>query len=178
LGTSREDDALMERLRTGDVTALDPLYRRYRGIVAAVVQQSAGAMSVAEVDDVCQETFLTLMDTAKRYRPGNALRGWLCGIALHKARRVRERSGARAGLLARFFRRKDAVVEPREGAGDVERLLQQLPQAQREVIILSVVEQLSAEDVAHALGISVNTVWTRLHRAREKLRELLAKEPA
>jgi RNA polymerase sigma-70 factor, ECF subfamily len=117
----------------------------------------------------------SLRELAPRYRPGDTLKGWLCGIALKKARRLNDSRTSRRGLLARFFRPRTQVPAP-EAASDVERVLAQLPEPMREVVVLSLIEELAAEDVAKALGISVNTVWTRLHRARAKVRELLDAE--
>ncbi len=82
------DAELMERLKMGDVQALGPLYARYRGVVNAVIQRRSGRSHGPETEDLCQEVFLTLMTVADRYRPGNTLKGWLCGIALRKARRL------------------------------------------------------------------------------------------
>jgi len=169
----------MQRLKSGDTRALGPLYERYRGIVNAVIQRQAGRMAAADAEDLCQEVFLTLVDVADRYRPGNTLRGWLCGIAVRKARRHREGGWLRQGLLNRFMKPKESswtgenVAEQRH---DIERILQQLSPPLREVVVLSLVEQLEATDVAAALNINVNTVWTRLHRARERIAELTAQE--
>jgi RNA polymerase sigma factor (sigma-70 family) len=169
------DDELMKRLQEGDAQALAPLYRRYRGIVNAVIQRQAGISGDAE--DLCHDVFLTLKDVAHRYQPGTTLQGWLCGIAIRKARRAGESNWLHRGLLARFFRAPPAV-QAVELRGDVERILALLPAGMREVVVLSLVEQLRAEDVAAALDISVNTVWTRLHRARARIKEILAEDEA
>jgi RNA polymerase sigma factor (sigma-70 family) len=175
------DSELMKRLQMGDTQALGILYERYRGVVNAVVHRQASGLGEADSEDVCHEVFLTLMDIADRYRPGETLRGWLCGIAVRKARRMREGRWLRQGLLGRFFPSKQSQsVSP--GLGDervdFERILAQLSAPLREVVVLSLVEQLSAEEVASALNISVNTVWTRLHRARERIRALSREEDA
>ncbi|MFT3712344.1 MAG: RNA polymerase sigma factor [Archangium sp.] len=161
----------MTRLLRGDKTALGPLYVRYRGVVNAVIRRQAPRLDSSAAEDIAHDTMLALVDLAPKYRPGETLKGWLCGIALRKARRLSEGSQRRS-FLARLFQGPEQVATTFEGAGDVERVLSKLPEPFREVVILSLVEQLSADEVAKALEISVNTVWTRLHRARVLIREL------
>jgi RNA polymerase sigma-70 factor (ECF subfamily) len=179
LSADATDDELMERLQKGDTGALAPLYVRYRGVVNAVVRRRTPGLEDGEAEDICHEVFLTLKDIAHRYRRGDTLKGWLCGIALRKARRASEGRQSRQGLLTRLFKPNAPVeVMPAELRGDVDRVLALLPEAQREVVVLSLIQQLDTEDVAKALGISVNTVWTRLHRARHRIRELMDDEGA
>lgn len=60
---------------------------------------------------------------------------------------------------------------------DLERALQQLPAAQREVLLLVALEEMRYEDVAATLDIPLGTVMSRLSRARENLRRLMAGQP-
>jgi RNA polymerase sigma-70 factor (ECF subfamily) len=172
-----EDDALMLRLQQGDTTALAPLYTRHRGVVNAVVRRQVTAISESDAEDLCHEVFLDLVKLAPKYRHGSSLRGWLCGIALRKAWRRSRGEWVRRSLLGRFGARDGDELSESSGARveasqQVKRLLAHLPPAMREVVVLCLVEQLDTEEVAAALGVSVNTVWTRLHRARERLKEL------
>jgi RNA polymerase sigma-70 factor (ECF subfamily) len=155
------------------------LYERYRGLVSAVVRGEGSGFGESDAEDLCHEVFLSLLSLAPKYRPGNSLRGWLCGIALKKRRRIRDRGWRQSGLLARFLRPSpppptgDLVADQRI---DVQRLLDRLSPPLREVVVLSLIEQMTAEDVGAALGIRVNTVWTRLHRARERIRALMEED--
>jgi RNA polymerase sigma-70 factor (ECF subfamily) len=169
----------MERLKMGDTQALEPLYERYRGVVYAVGQRHAGQLNASDAEDLCQDVFLTLMGLAHRFRPGNTLKGWLCGIAVQKARRLRQGRWFRQGLLQRFYRPKQQAWSAgnlAERKVDMERVLERLPASSREIVVLCLIEELDAQDVAMALGINVNAVWTRLHRARERIREILEAE--
>ena len=65
---------------------------------------------------------------------------------------------------------------PGDGAGDLTDLLGQLPQSQREVILMLKVSGMSLEEVARATSSSVGAIKQKAHRAYSKLRELLAKE--
>jgi RNA polymerase sigma-70 factor (ECF subfamily) len=158
----------------GDMEAMDPLYRRYRGVVSAVIHGQVRGLSPSDSEDLCHEVFITLADIAHRYQPVDTLRGWLCGIALRKARRLREGGWLRRNILARFGAgRSQAPAEnPAEHRLDVERILDQLPAQLRDVVVLSLVEQMSPDDIAQSLGIAVVTVRTRLFRARKLVREL------
>lgn len=164
----------MTRLQQGDSQALALLYERYRGVVHTVLRRQSGAPGDAE--DLCHEVFLTLRDVAHRYQPGTTLKGWLCGIAIRKARRAGESQWLHLNLLRRLFRPEPQVSQSAELSGDVDRVLRRLPAPMREVVVLSLVDQLPAEEVAKALGISVKTVWTRLHRARAKIRAWVEEE--
>ncbi len=174
------DDALMERLKMGDKQALELLYLRYSGVVNAVVRRGVGRLTPSEAEDVCHETFLTLRDTAHRYRPGATLRGWVCGIAVNKSHVLRRNRWLRERLVL-FGAPKPAAapdVTEIESRIDLARAFAGLSAPLRDVVVLHSLRQLSAEEIAAALGISINTVWTRLHRARHALRALLEETPS
>ncbi len=173
------DAALMRRLAAGEAAALGPLYRRHAGRMRSVVLRVDPSMSHEEADDVVQEAFLTLHRTAGRYREMDRLESWLIGIAVRTARGWRRRRWVRQRLLRDNRRAAVAALSPsRSGPGDqvgarvdIERALAKLPAPQREVLVLHTIEGLSGQDIAQALGIRTNTVWTRLHRARQRLAE-------
>jgi RNA polymerase sigma-70 factor (ECF subfamily) len=170
------DDELISKLQSGDASALGPLYQRYRGVVNAVIQRQIGTLSHSEAEDLSHEVFLTLMEIARRYRQGGSARAWLCGIATQKAKRMRHRRWVREKLLAKIIgprRSNEIPAQLAEQRVQVHQILDRLPSGLRDVVILSLVEQLSPEDVAAALDIRVSTVWTRLHRARERVREMM-----
>jgi RNA polymerase sigma-70 factor (ECF subfamily) len=168
------DDALMARLKMGDTSALSPLYRRHRGVVNAVVRRQVPGLHDADAEDICHDVFAELVRLAPGYRPGGSLKAWLCGIALRKAWRRSRGQWLRQKLLFTSAPRVPAVTGAgrSEAAIEVDALLDKLPPQLREVVVLCLVEQLDTEEVAAALKLSASGVWTRLHRARERLREL------
>jgi RNA polymerase sigma factor (sigma-70 family) len=168
------DDALMARLKMGDTGALAELYRRHRGVVNAVVCRQVPGLGSGDAEDLCHEVFLELKGLASKYQSGRSLKAWLCGIALKKAWRRSRGQWLRMRLLAGLSAAPKAAPahERVDAALEVDRLLGQLPPDLREVVVLCLVEQLETAEVAQALGLSVNAVWTRLHRARKLLREL------
>jgi RNA polymerase sigma-70 factor (ECF subfamily) len=170
------DAALMERLATGDVDALGPLHARYSRQVTSLLLRVEPSITHEIADDLTQDVFLTLLETAHRYQEAGRLRAWLFGIAVRKARGWRRRVWFRRSLLARERRPRatpaaDARVEARL---QTQWAMSQLTSGQREVLTLHVIEGLSGRDAAAALGIAEGAVWVRLHRARKALRAALA----
>jgi RNA polymerase sigma factor (sigma-70 family) len=96
------------------------------------------------------------------------------GIAVRKAKKFGAVSWVRRNLLDRYTSRED--IGSGEGADrvdagrDAERMLASLPEGWRTVVVLNLVEGWTAEEIAASLGISPNTVFTRIFRARQQLR--------
>ncbi|RMG58975.1 MAG: sigma-70 family RNA polymerase sigma factor [Gammaproteobacteria bacterium] len=126
-------------------------------------------------DDLVQETLLRALAREQRWRPGSDLRAWLFTL-MHNLFVSDYRRRCRSPLVA-----VDSLPE-RAAAGqadsdcrvrDVEQALQYLPPSWREVLLLVSLEGLSYTEVARVLGIPVGTVMSRLHRARQRLAQLL-----
>lgn len=173
------DTELLHALAQGDFKALESLYVRYRPLVMTALRHH-GRARPDELEDLCQDVFLALKDRAGAFRGGASPRSFIVGIALRKG----WKHGFTRGLHRRLIDRVFGHVEPTgswhgavEAKHDAQWYLAQLPEPQRVVLLLHRVEHLSAEEIGEALGISVNTVWTRLHRARQALRELEAEAP-
>jgi RNA polymerase sigma-70 factor (ECF subfamily) len=126
-------------------------------------------------EDLAQEVFVALLRHPARFDPSRGtLRAFLLGVARNLAlKRWRDEH--------RWVDLDDApaVVEPfdiarRETADVVAAAVRALPPLQREVVILAEYEQLSLEEIAHAVEAEIGTVKSRLFRARENLRRVLA----
>ncbi len=166
----------MRRLAEGDAGGLGPLHRRYGAELGSLLLRVEPTLSEAEAEELVQDSFITLFQTADRYRDLGVLRSWIFRIGLNKARSWRRRTLFRR-MLGRQQPRLSAGIAaessgPDEQAGArlaLSRCLQELSGKQREVLVLSVIEGLPQGEVAELLGISENAVATRLHRARCKL---------
>ncbi|MBN2622188.1 MAG: sigma-70 family RNA polymerase sigma factor [Acidimicrobiales bacterium] len=133
----------------------------------------------ADAADVLAEVFLVAWRRLDDVPAAPEARLWLYGVARRvmanhrRAARRRDRLGERlASVLT-----EHVVADPAELGGSSDRVraaLAQLPSADREVIQLTIWEQLNAPQVASVLGVPPATVRTRLHRARRRLRALLA----
>jgi RNA polymerase sigma-70 factor (ECF subfamily) len=181
-GAPADDDRLMAVLASGEMYPLAELYARHGRAVRSTIRRFAPEISEAEAEELGQDVFLALAKTAARYKGGDRLRPWLAGIAVNKARGWRRATWVRRNLLRRHHRDPVGIFAVKGSAPDVEteqreelRLaLEQLPAAQREVLLLSVVEGFTGEEIAEILGIRPKTVWTRLHRARRAMARMLA----
>lgn len=180
------DEQLMAGLAQGRIEPLGALYMRYGAMVRRALRRLAPEISRAELEELGQEVFLTLSDTAARYEERTRLRAWLYGIALRKAKSWRRttwlrrkllvwHAGASPGTVPGAARSPEREVAMRQEAT---RVLDRLPQEQREVLLLHAVEGFTGEEIAQILGIRPKTVWTRLHRARRAALEMRAGDGA
>lgn len=152
----------------GRMLACLPRLRRY---ARALTGDSASA------DDLVQDTIERGWSRLAQWRPDGDLRAWLFGI-MHNLYVDQLR---RAPPSSSELDEADQPTAPPSTAlelRDLERALRLLPPAQREVLLLVALEDMRYEDVAAMLDIPVGTVMSRLSRAREQLRKLMAGQPA
>ena len=177
------DAALMERLAGGNVDALGLLHQRYARMIRSLMLRLTPALTMEQAADLSQEVFLTLLETAPRYREQGQFRSWLCGIAVRKSRSWQRRNWFRrrrlneSGLavVGHAAGRDGDESDRLEAQQRVVMALSSLSASQREVVVLSVIEELSADMIAKTLGIKTSTVWVRLHRARKAMRDAVNK---
>jgi RNA polymerase sigma factor (sigma-70 family) len=163
------DEGLMLEFKRGSREAFEELVARYHGPLYGFFRRRLQIEERAE--DLVQETFLAVIRAASRYEPRSLVRTYLYGIALK--------------LLA-AERRKQAKDRPTpdltpEPAGDdaldtvmwVRQALEKLDSIDREVLMLREYEQLSYAEIAQLLRLPVNTVRSRLFRARMALKDCL-----
>lgn len=145
-----------------DLVALIPRLRRY---ARALVGERAAA------DDLVQDTLERAWSKLHLYRQGTDLRAWLFTVMhnVHvnqlRAARPTTALGEDMPELAQRAVQGDALM-----VRDLERAVAALPAAQREVLLLVALEDLSYEETARVLGVPIGTVMSRLARAREKVR--------
>ncbi|MBN1612232.1 MAG: sigma-70 family RNA polymerase sigma factor [Polyangiaceae bacterium] len=132
------------------------------------------------IEDAAQETLIVVHRRLPEYEPRTPLRGWLFRIASHVARNYRrsvrrrrhhEKQGT--GLQARTLG-PEAAVQGREAAQLVERFVDGLGEGKRAVFVLALLEALPAPEVAAALDIPLNTVYSRVRALRRRFRAMLA----
>lgn len=172
---------LVERAQAGDDAALSKLVEVYAPKILRFGQKLCREPRDAE--DVMQQTLLSLASHIGEFRGDSRLSSWLFSIARSHCIKLRTRGAA--ALPTESLDRPGFELEepapnlPDEVAarGQLERALEAaiftLDLPQREVLVLRDVEGLSAAEVAAVLGLSVDAVKSRLHRARQTLREKL-----
>jgi RNA polymerase sigma-70 factor (ECF subfamily) len=181
LGVSAVHRADAPRAAAADVPAFESVYDTYFPYVWRSVQRLGVPPSHA--DDVVQEVFIIVHRRLHEFEGRSALKTWLYGIALRVARAYRtqsRRSGERVALDAEQLRapeatRPDEQAQIAEAARLVDALLDGLEYEQREVFVLAELEQLTAPEIAEALGAKLNTVYSRLRLARRAFAEAAAR---
>ena len=147
------------------IVELIPRLRRY-------ARALAGDRNAA--DDLVQDTLERAWSKLHLYRPGTDLRAWLFTV-MHNVHVNRVRAARPTEPLEDEM--PELAQRATQGDGllvrDLERGIAALPLAQREVLLLVALEDLSYDQTARALGIPIGTVMSRLARAREKLRSML-----
>lgn len=186
VGDERE---LIDRLRAGDEEAFAALVREYHSSLVRLATAIVGSRSVA--DEVVQETWLGVVRGVERFEGRSSFKTWLFHVLVNRARTaarkerrtdvlpgddVPERfdaSGAWAAPPVPWSDRVDDRLTAERLVPLVRDAMEQLPDMQRQVLILRDVEGLSAHDVAVLLGVSDGNQRVLLHRARSKVRAAL-----
>jgi len=170
-----ELEALMAGYQNGDGAAAAALIERVSPALHRFFL--AQTTSSRHADDLLQETWLRLHQVRHTYRPGEPVLPWLYAIARH----IRVDHYRRTRRLEAREQQVEQLPDPAEvptptRGPDVEAALRQLPESQREVIVMLKVAGMSLEEVARATASSVGSVKQKAHRAYEKLRELMRGE--
>ena len=187
------DTALIDRLRQRDTTAIEALMERYSGVVYRLA--CSITRNTSDAEEVVQDVFLTVFRKIESFEARSSLSTWIYRVttnaALNKRRGKRaevetsldemlptylddgHRAGDRSFLLADWSALPDEVLLSAEGRREIERALDALPAVYRAVFVLRDVDGLSNDEAAAALGESVASVKSRLHRARMAMRESL-----
>lgn len=177
----------MARLRAGDDLALNEIMNRWTVRVSTYLIRYVG--NEADAADLTQETFVAVYRARLSYRPSARFSTWLFGIATNQARqrlRWRRRHPEIALEMDREANREEhpSLVQGRtpghdvlqnERARAVRAAVLDLPDDLREAVTLFEYEDLSHAEIAAIAGCSAKAVETRLYRARQQLRESLAK---
>jgi RNA polymerase sigma-70 factor (ECF subfamily) len=174
------DDPFLVRLRDRDPRAFDRLVADQAGPVQRLVARLLGWES--DCEDVVQEVFMAAWESANRFRGQSTIQTWLFSIAINQCRRQRRKRGRRKQIWQRLVeqdaahRHRPVMATPGITLNAIHAAVNRLPHRDREVIVLCTLEGNSADEAARLLGVRKNTVEVRLHRARQKLKDLLKKD--
>ena len=165
---------LIRRCVARDPEACRVLYQRHLVAVARVIRQH-GVLDV-EADDLCQEIFLIIYRHLRGFRGEGRLRTWIHRLASREAIRYARRREIR--LLRVRARRRPLPRDHTENEALQRRYLDELlaclPPERRRALVLFEIDGRLVEEIAEMCGCAVNTVWTRIHRARVQLARLAA----
>jgi RNA polymerase sigma-70 factor, ECF subfamily len=166
------DEHLMLVFSKGSTEAFTALFARYKQPIYGFFRRRVADPSHAE--ELAQETFFALLRAASRYEPRALFRTYLYAIALKILRAHRRKETFRATFLGQRKTLPDPAKQDATESGLwVRRAVEKLDPIDREILLLREFEQLSYAEVADVLDLPLNTVRSRLFRARTALRELL-----
>jgi RNA polymerase sigma-70 factor (ECF subfamily) len=196
-----EDHELVQRLRDGDESAFVELIDRYGATMLRVAQMYVRDRGTAE--EVVQETWLAVLNGIDRFEERSSLKTWLFRILTNRAKTRGQRDGRMVpfSALAGASDEPDPSVDPdrffgpdsphpgawatppvawpqeklleNETLGVIEMAIDELPEAQRDVILLRDVDGWTPMEVSDALGITDGNQRVLLHRARSRVRAAL-----
>jgi RNA polymerase sigma-70 factor (ECF subfamily) len=181
-----EDVRLMRLVAEGDTGAFEEVIERHQALVAGTAARMLGSNS--DVEDIAQQVFIRVWKSARRYVPRAKFTTWLLKITrnlvFNELRRAKRRAqvplqsdpGAEEiQLKDETNRAPDASLLEDELQRAIEEAIMQLPESQRMALVLRRYEQLSYEQIAEVLDLSVPAVKSVLFRARTELRSRLNK---
>jgi RNA polymerase sigma-70 factor (ECF subfamily) len=180
-GAADDEHDLARRLALGDAAAFDQVVALCQPRVARLASRLLGWPALADVEDVVQEVFVSVLENAGQFRGDSGLLTWISVITLNKCRT--HQRGLRSWLS--LIRRAPQSPSPAEVPADrpaidaemrerVRAAVRSLASRDREVIVLHYLEQREIKELSAMLGLKPNAVEVRLHRARQRLREKLA----
>ena len=175
------DDDLVLRYQQGQTEAFDQLFDRHSMSVYNFASSMLGDAVAAE--DVMQDTFMAVARTVGAYTPRGHFRAWIMRIVRNLCLNRLESERVRRGTMgsdcldvvdpASHDPPPDASARTCEQATVVGRAIVELPERQREALVLYVFERMSYAQIADVLEAPVNTVKTLIHRARAGVAEAL-----
>ena len=179
----REDDIqLIRRILSGDDTAFETLVQKYQGSIHALAWRKIGDFHIAE--EITQDTFLQVYKNLSQLRNPNQLLGWMYVIAnrlclkwLEKNKSVMQSLEDTPVEEIERVSYTHHVAEQRETERTeqhhelVKKLLAKLPESERTVVTLYYLGRMTTKEISKFLGVSVNTITSRLQRARKRLQE-------
>lgn len=181
-----EDVRLMQLVAQGDTSAFEEVVERHQALVAGTAARMLGSNS--DVEDIAQQVFIRVWKSARRYVPRAKFTTWLLKITrnlvFNELRRAKRRAlvplqsdpGAEElPLKDETNPAPDASLLDHELQREIENAIMQLPESQRMALVLRRYEQLSYEQIAEVLDLSVPAVKSVLFRARTELRQRLSK---
>lgn len=175
-----DEDSLARRFAAGEAGAFDAIVAMHRPRVTRLAHRLLG-WRADDVEDVVQEVFLSAFNQLGRFKGESKLSTWLTAITINKCRSHR-RGWFRRWRMMRRRRNEapndaapaaDEATQSDETSAQVRFAVQQLRPRDREVIVLHYLEQHDLAAMAHLLDASHNATEVRLHRARQRLKELL-----
>jgi RNA polymerase sigma-70 factor, ECF subfamily len=175
------DDALVAAFQAGDVAAFEELVRRYRRQIHRVCR---GILrSPEQADEACQDAFVKAWNGLARFQGQSSFKTWMYRIGMNAAHDMRAREATQARVRDESAReapiqqaRSGRAADPVEHAQELRMLREavaNLPDRQRETLLLKVQQDLKYTEISDVLGCPVGTAKANFHHAVQNLRRAL-----
>ena len=170
------DSTVIERAQQGDISAFEIIYKTYFQMVANVALRVVNRYEDAE--DVAQEIFMVIHENLKKFRFESSLKTWIYRITVNTAINYSKKISKYHNNTVEYTEglHESSVAEESDPGNNkevnekaVQTLLAAITPDQRACIVLRSVEGLSYQQIAESLKIPVNTVRSRIKRARETM---------
>jgi RNA polymerase sigma factor (sigma-70 family) len=168
------DMQLLRRIADRDEAALEMLYQRYGAELLSMLSLMLRDHPMAE--DVLQDVMLVVWQKSATFRGDSTVATWLHAIARRQALSALRRSPADAPLSDDDLLTADAPDAGDSDLGALRAAMRRLPDIERRALDLIYAQEMTLAEAADRLGIPVNTVKSRLFRARQALRRWLKHE--
>lgn len=174
---------MIARARDGDMDAFERIYRAASGFVYNVALRITRHSSDAE--DVTQEVFVKMHRNLKEFRLQSSCKTWLYRITVNSALSRCRRLTTEQGAMARYRNEVEVENSASPDAGEkqigdrrriLDAMLSELEPDQRACLVMREMEGLAYAEIAEILRVPLNTVRSRLHRARKTLMAYARKE--
>lgn len=176
------DDALVGHVRRGEVWAGEALVNRYHDSLYRYLSRQAGTATLAE--ELLQQTWLSVFEHLEQFKydehGGVGFKAWVYRIATNKAHdlwrsRGREKHAYDGLKLVSDQEMPDAShrISGSEEENKLRWAIEQLPEPQKQVVMLRYFSDMKFSEIAEMLGCPINTALGRMHKAMLKLKKLL-----
>jgi RNA polymerase sigma-70 factor (ECF subfamily) len=172
------DSELIRDAQNGDTEALEQLLRRYQGRIFSYLVRMLGNRRDAE--DATQETFVNAIRALKDYREQGQFKSWLFQIAYREGLKVVKKRKSRretaqdsvAEIISDALSPREQIIN-KERRQLLETAIQELSDAERQVVLLRLYEDMPFKEIAKIIDRPLNTALNRMHSATAKLRKKL-----
>lgn len=181
---------LLAKVAQGDRSAFKALFDAHSNHVYSVCFRMLG--NPGDAEEISQDVFLTLWQKANSVRGEAKLSTWLHRVAVNKSINYRKRGGVFSRikqimsidteeislaeqLPAPDSERPDMKLESREAGEQLTDLMKELPERQREIYLLHKLEGLSHKEIAEEMDLSLSSVESLMHRAKQNLQKVMLK---
>jgi len=184
--TSLNEQSLIQGLQQGEEKMFSLMVETYQHMVFNTVLGLV--LNFEEAEDLSQDVFVLVFQQIQSFRAASKFSTWLYTIAVRTALNHlrKQKAKKRAVYIKRFlgmeveqeirqtdFNHPGVILDNKEYAAVLFKALQQLPENQRVAFLLVKTEDMRYEEVAEILGVSIKGVEGLMHRAKEKLRNVL-----